>query len=388
MAVGPRAAVPVTQIPPQWRYSVNDANGPTRPDLVHPHPVPDDGTHGLNRQVYSARSAESIHPQATNEAFADAPLVTVCVFPHCGEYFQGVIEAANGSIRRCLITQMASGFHCRVELYRTIHPTLVCVPAERTKALRAAELTSVALSGDHADTAGLLLRIRSDVPVGLGAGSSSSDCLAASRAIQKYHRRRLSPEAEYRICVAAENATDPIMFDRCVLAAQREGRAIADLGPLPHLIAVTFDSDPLGRGVDTDRHPRARYNRDEIERLRTLLARLTLAVRTGDLEAIGLVSAQSAAINQRHLQNSAYWYLQNAPARLGSVGFSVAHSGTAASLLFDPSDRATPAAVDQCLTELRRMGYRRTWVHQTAPPDDHDDANCPLSSTNYRGDVA
>jgi len=335
----------------------------------------------LTRLDCRSQSSESIHPEAADELFADPPLVTVCVFPHCGEYFQGVTEAVSGSLRRCLVTQMASGFHCRAELYRTNSPTLVCVPANRTKALRAAELTSAALGGNHGDTAGLLLRIRSDVPVGLGAGSSSSDCLAACRVIQKYHGVRLSPDIEYRICVAAENATDPIMFARCVLAAHREGQAIADLGSLPRLIAVTFDSDPLARGIDTDLHPRARYNRDEIERLRTLLARLTLAIRIGDLGAIGIVSAQSAAINQRHLPNKAYWYLQNTPERLGAVGFSVAHSGTAASMLFDPSDNATSAAVEQFLTELRRLGYHRSWVHQTVPPSDHDDTSCILRTT-------
>lgn len=296
------------------------------------------------------------------------PVAAAAVPAHCGELFQGIHESADGTIRRCLVTQLTSGFHCRTEVHRVDQVGLFSRPLGRTKALRSAELTLEFLGADTHPFPGLLLDFQSNIPEGLGAGSSSSDCLAASRAVQQLLGATLAPEIEYRICVSAEGSTDPIMFNRAVLAAHREGEIIADLGPAPRLAAVSFDADPLGRGVNTDNHPRARYNRDEMERLRTLLARLILAFKSGDLAAICSVSSQSARINQRHLPNPAFWYLQNAPQRLGGLGFSVAHSGTAATLLFDLDDHAVSTNIEQAVTELGRLGYTRTWTHTTVPP--------------------
>lgn len=313
---------------------------------------------------------------AAASSLHNSPKGSACVFSHCGEYLQGVLEKA-GKHRRVLVTQRASAFHARAEVHEVERPGVWSWPPDRGKAVQAARLTLAEGGAPTADV-GLLLVLTSDIPLGLGAGSSSSDCLAASRAVQAYLGTRLTPEREYQLCVQAEQASDPLMFDRCVLAAHREGLGLADLGPLPQFRVVSFDSDTRGRGVDTDKHPRARYDRDEVEQIRTLLARLELAAKSGDLPGIAVVGSQSAAINQRHLPNRAYSYLKDAPRRLGALGFTVAHSGTAASLLFDPACGSTPAGVDQLLTELRRLGYARAWVHSTVPPADHSPETCWL----------
>lgn len=303
------------------------------------------------------------------------------VHGHTGEYFQGVYEAPDGTITRCLVTQRSSIFTAHATVHRTSTQgiSLGSLSAGRIKARRAAELTFQKLT--IAKSLGLRLNLSNNIPTGLGAGSSSSDCLAASRAVQAFFGVRLSPEAEYRLVVQAEHASDPLPFDRCVLSAHREGKVLEDLGSEPRFLALTFDSDPTGRGVNTDRLPRPRYERDEIEMFRVLIARLGCAVKSGDIAAIAHVGTLSAKMNQRYLPNQAYWYLAESYRRLGALGFTVAHSGTAASFLFDPSFHVIDLGRAQI--ELRRLGYHRAWIQYTTMGDRPSPTPAQATDPNY-----
>jgi uncharacterized protein involved in propanediol utilization len=150
------------------------------------------------------------------------------------------------------------------------------LPAWRQKARRAAELTVLEI----APGAGGCLEITSDVPLGRGLGSSTSDVLAAIRAVADSFGLVLPPVGVARLAVEAELASDSLMFDHsAVLFAHREGTLIEDFGAeLPPLQVLGFGT---GGPVDTLAHVPARYSEQELDVFGELRIMLRQAVRPG-----------------------------------------------------------------------------------------------------------
>ncbi|EDY50606.1 GHMP kinase, partial [Streptomyces clavuligerus] len=157
---------------------------------------------------------------------------------HHGEILQGVFRDGTGRARHALVTLPLDGPGTRARFVRrpgSPPEELSVVPPDRTKALRAAALTlrECALRRGERPCGGTL-RLRGDIPVGLGMGSSTSDVIAAVRAVADSYGLRLPPSAVARLAVGAERASDPLMLDgRPLLFAQREGRVLEVLGPRP-----------------------------------------------------------------------------------------------------------------------------------------------------------
>ncbi|MFI8823782.1 GHMP kinase [Streptomyces sp. NPDC053431] len=248
--------------------------------------------------------------------------------------------------------------------------SLTVTPADRRKAARAAALAV----GECAHAAGLPpsggeLRLTGDVPVGLGMGSSTSDVIAALRAVGASYGVRMAPETVARLAVRAETASDPLMLDdgRPVLFAQREGRVLEVLGPaLPPLVVVGCT---LGGGapVDTLSLPTADVDDSDVrawERLRGLLRR---AVATGDAALVGEVATASARRGQLILRHAEFETLCSVARRSGAVGVQIAHSGAVAGVLFDPAATGLRHRVRRCLHGLRAHGIPTTRTFTTSP---------------------
>ncbi|MFJ7206023.1 GHMP kinase [Streptomyces sp. NPDC098789] len=276
---------------------------------------------------------------------------------HHGEILQGVF--LDGAGRRCagLVTLPMAGPGSRATFVRrpgTEPGELSVVPADRTKAAGAAAL-AVAECAERAGQppCGGELWLTGDVPVGLGMGSSTSDVIAAVRAVADAYGLRLSAETVARLAVRAELACDPLMCDgRPVLFAQREGRVLEVLGPrLPPLVVVGC---ALGGGapVDTLALNVPEPGDDDVragERLRGLLRR---AVATGDVRLLGRVATASARRGQRVLGHPEFDALCGIARRAGAVGVQIAHSGAVAGVLFDPAAPGLRHRVRGCLRAL------------------------------------
>ncbi|WP_367133187.1 MULTISPECIES: GHMP family kinase ATP-binding protein [Streptomyces] len=289
---------------------------------------------------------------------------------HHGEILQGVFLDGDG--RRCagLVTLPMAGPGSHAEFVRrpgTPPDALTVVPADRTKAARAAAL-AVAECADRTGRppCGGELRLTCDVPVGLGMGSSTSDVIAAVRAVADSYRLRLAPGAVARLAVRAELACDPLMLDgRPVLFAQREGRVLEVLGPaLPPLVVVGC---ALGGGAPVDtlglpvREATEAGVRD-FERLRTRLRR---AVATGDAHLLGQVATASARRGQQVLGHPEFGALTAITRRVGAVGVQIAHSGAVAGVLFDPAAPGLRHRVRSCLRALDAHGIPATRTFTT-----------------------
>ncbi|WP_438319550.1 GHMP family kinase ATP-binding protein (plasmid) [Streptomyces sp. HUAS TT3] len=303
---------------------------------------------------------------------------------HHGEILQGVFLDHDG--RRCagLVTLPMAGPGSRAEFTRrpgTAPGALTVVPADRTKAARAAALAIA----ECAERTGLPpcggeLRLTGDVPVGLGMGSSTSDVIAAVRAVAAAYGLRMGAGTVARLAVRAERASDPLMLDdgRPVLFAQREGRVLEVLGAaLPPLVVVGCT---LGGGapVDTLSLPVSasasasvsvsEADEDDVracERLRTQLRR---AVATGDVPLLGAVATASARRGQRVLGHPEFEALTAIARRTGAAGVQIAHSGAVAGVLFDPVAPGVRHRVRRCLHGLDAHGIPATRTFTTRRP--------------------
>ncbi|HEX2208906.1 MAG TPA: hypothetical protein VHG93_14610, partial [Longimicrobium sp.] len=238
-----------------------------------------------------------------------------------------------------------------------------------TRARTAARLTLDALGRTGWGGA---LRLESDVPLRWGCGSSTTDVLSTIRAVADAFGVVLPPAWIARISVAAETASDSLMFgpERAVLFAQRRGSVLLDLGgPLPPVRVLGVNTE-RGRGVETLALPPMPYTAWEIEAFGPMVGLLRRAVETQDLALLGRVATASTVITQRHRPKRFMPGLLRIARRTGAAGVQVAHSGTVAGLLFAPGKEAADG-IARARTALRRLGLR-SWEFCTghdAPPE-------------------
>lgn len=309
-------------------------------------------------------------PSAPGATARPAPSGTGQAPCHHGEILQGVFLDAAG--RRCagLVTLPMAGPGSSAAFVRRpgAEPeALTVAPADRTKAARAAILAVAECARRTGQPpCGGELRLSGEIPVGLGMGSSSSDVIAAVRAVADSYGLRLEPSTVAGLAVRAERASDPLMLGgRPVLFAQREGRVLEVLGPaLPPLVVVGC---ALGGGkpVDTLSLPVADVDDGDVrayERLRALLRR---AVATGSAELLGAVATASARRGQQVLGHPEFDALTVLARRAGAVGVQIAHSGAVAGVLFDPAAPGLRRRVRGCLHALDAHGIPATRTFTT-----------------------
>ncbi|MGH3157125.1 MAG: GHMP kinase, partial [Streptosporangiaceae bacterium] len=170
---------------------------------------------------------------------------------HHGELMQGMFTDRTGQLRRALVTlPQPDRVSQAVFEPSELHWGIVGTP-ELIKVRRAALLTLQEFSTHPSPAKGGQISITSDVPRGVGMGSSTADVTATIRAVADYHQVTLSREEEARLAVLAECASDSIMIDdRVVLFAHREGEVLETLGHgLPPMIVIGCAAEP---GVEVD----------------------------------------------------------------------------------------------------------------------------------------
>lgn len=157
------------------------------------------------------------------------------------------------------------------------------------------------------------------MPPGGGAGSST----AALVALARWLGWQGSPETLARACVAAEGASDPLMFPapERLLFAPRQGRVLRALPPLP---AFQVLGGFLGEGQRTDPEDHDFPDIDDL-----------LADWPGDLPRMAALSSESARRTLAHRGPSGDPTATLAQ-DLGALGWLIAHTGSARGLIFAP----------------------------------------------------
>jgi uncharacterized protein involved in propanediol utilization len=243
---------------------------------------------------------------------------------------------------------------------------LEVVPGWKRKAERAARL---ALAFIGAPPSGRL-EIECAIATGVGLGSSTSDVVAAIRAVCDFHRASLDARDVARLAVEAEGAADPLMFDaEMVLFAQRQGRVLESFGCwVPRYTLLSIDTDAGGAGVDTLSLPLPIYSDAELSALDGLLARVRKAFAERDVSSIAAVATQSAALNQRFLSMRHFDEIRELADEYRALGVQISHSGTVAGVLFDETRgvHSDPDLAAQLFERVRSLGLRPLGLFATA----------------------
>lgn len=277
---------------------------------------------------------------------------------HHGEILQGVFRNDKGHLKRALVTLQCPQW----KSYATFRPSsrqtdITCTPG-MWKARCAAILSMREFSTDRSQVTGGCVEIRSDIPRGIGMGSSTADVTATIRAIADFHGVTPTAEEIGTIAVEAECASDPIMIDdRVVLFSHREGTVLEIFGgQLPSMIVVGCNADPATGSIDTIALPPAVYSAADIEIFHSLRSELRVAVATGDVARLARVATSSAVISQRFLPKPTFDFLLDLFKRAGGCGIQVAHSGTVAGVIFDSRRDDVMEGVDRCAAEIEKAG--------------------------------
>jgi uncharacterized protein involved in propanediol utilization len=229
-------------------------------------------------------------------------------------------------------------------------------PRWREKARRAAELAVLEIEPGS----GGCLEIDSDVPLCRGLGSSTSDVLAAIRAVADSFGLVLPPAGVARLAVEAETASDSLMFDRtALLFAHREGTVIEDFGAcLPPMHVLGFGA---GGPVDTLTYQPAWYTEQELDVFDELRIMLRRGIAAQDCALIGEVATTSTWINQKHLPIPHLDEVCAVAADIGAIGVQTAHSGDVGGILFERHVPDLGYRVEIAQKLLRRVGHNDQW---------------------------
>lgn len=307
------------------------------------------------------RMATYVHPLAelhSPRAYrADLTIGVGQAQAHHGELLQGVFEDPDGRLQRALVTLPFPNRTSKARFHPSDHYWGIVGTPELTKVRRAAILALRRFSGYSVPVKGGQIEIVSDVPRGIGMGSSTSDVTATIRAVADFYGIRLSHEEVGRLAVLAECASDSIMIDdRVVLFAHRAGVVLETFGPrLPPIVVVGCDGEP-GVRVETLELTQARYDDRELAAFTVMRAALRRAVGMADVDLLGRVATASARINQRFLAKPALEELIALNRRLGGCGVQVAHSGTVIGLMFDGRRPDLGDTVRACAAALDELG--------------------------------
>lgn len=293
------------------------------------------------------------------------------IHAHHGEIVQGMFYSSDGTVEHGLVTLPCTLFGTHVRFRPLRSGPLTVEPGDRSRAKAAARLALDALGRTGW---GGSIRIESNVPVQWGCGSSTTDVLATIRAVADAFGAVLEPAWIAGLAVAAETASDSLMFghERAVLFAQRRGRVLLDLGgPLPAVRVLGFNTEGE-RGVATLTLPPVPYSAWEIEAYRAVLGLLRRAVEEQDPGLLGRVATASTLIMQRHRPKRHMPELLRLAREAGALGVQVAHSGTVAGFLFAPGAGAD-ARIERARDGLDRLGVSASWEFSTAPAPHPED---------------
>lgn len=269
----------------------------------------------------------------TSRPAGHAPLASLHQPCHFGEWLQGRL-GPKGPV--ALITLQPLGVALRASLYRNAG-LRVTVPQTGAGFPVAPHLLRRFLRDLGLPPRGRFL-LHPAFPPGLGTGAST----AALIAMAKLAGYGGAPEPLARACLAAEGASDPLMFsqpDR-LLWASRRGGVLEVLPPVPRAVLLTGFFGPAlpTRAADQD-----------YDDIADLVSRWRHATGLADCAAIARDSARRCLARRGPADDPT----DRLAADLGALGWAMSHSGAARALIFAPGTLPRHGA-----ERLREAGLR------------------------------
>jgi uncharacterized protein involved in propanediol utilization len=276
----------------------------------------------------------SIRCEWSHQASRTCPIGVGKANHHHGEVLQGVIGGRPFAIP-CLVTFPTRKIGSVVRYVADETYPLRALPEGSEKAARAALLTLKHLGLSARGH----LEVRCAVRPGVGLGSSTSDVVAAIRAVSNAFDTQLSALEVAVIAVEAEVAADPVMFeDEVVLFAQRHGQVLESWGRwFPAFTVLSVLADPDAAGIATVSLPVPGYTSAELSWLETLISNARIGFQQQDGRRVAAVATASAELNQRFQPIALFEKIRAVAKEQGALGVQISHSGTVIGVLFDSS---------------------------------------------------
>ncbi|MEM9724046.1 MAG: propanediol utilization protein [Pseudomonadota bacterium] len=195
------------------------------------------------------------------------------------------------------------------------------------------------------------LQARARSRIGGGCGASTAVALAALRVAAP----ALGAAREAEICLSVEGAVDPLMraAPGATLWASRQAEALARLSPPPRFLVVGGHDGPPRRTVDES---------DAFDDVSDLAAAAVAACAKGDRAALAEVATASAERRRRTASSPHFQDVRALAADIGALGVVIAHTGSAAGLLFAPEAGAAALRARAALSEI---GLQETLIFET-----------------------
>jgi uncharacterized protein involved in propanediol utilization len=286
------------------------------------------------------------------------------VSTHFGELLQGLFYDGDGVLERGLVTLRCPLFKASAEFFPSDSEHVQVTPHGSIKAARAAEIV---LQKFHIKKGGCL-RLDSQIPLGIGAGSSTGDVVSSIQAVASSHSIQLTPELIAQIALEAEDAIDPLMYGiNCeVLFAHRKGKIISHLpGVIPTMGGLAcIDGEP----VDTLSNPLPSYDKFHVNEFDRLICDLRTAIAKSDCKKIANVATRSAELNQSFLAKPHFQATLEVATKCDALGVAVSHSGSAVTLLFDSAWGSSQVA--EATERLHFAGLNVLGVFKTTNSED------------------
>ncbi len=277
---------------------------------------------------------------------------------HFGELLQGIFCDRTGNLRRGLVTLYCDVRWSKVTLRVQEGQGLVHTPPDKLKAKAA--IRQYLLHLPQRDEVNIYADFDSNIPVGVGMGSSTSDIVASIRALDAAFGVESQPHHIAIMAVTAETASDSTMFDsRNVLFAQRDAAVLEEFPePLPAMTILGVDLMPDEK-VSTLDMPPCNYALEEIKQFHRLHLKFSQGLRQQNAREIAEVSTQSAIINQRHYPKRGFQEFISISQNAGSLGVQISHSGTIAGIIFSSGDPNKNYKIGSAIRLLNRAGIKR-----------------------------
>ncbi len=316
---------------------------------------------------------------------SDGHVAITSVMAHWGEVIQGPVLVRDVPQIGLVTLPDPTRWVTATAMRKSHGSRTSCNQPWKTKALKAAQLTIER----YAPGTSVDLDLRSTIPEGVGAGSSTADCAATIRAVEKLLGVPAAASAEaLDLVFAAEGPCDPLLLldDRATLLwGSRCGRLFRRYdAPLPEFHALGFVTDP-GRTVSTvelaanqQQHP---PTPGEVDAFAAILRDFEDALGTGSAYGIARAATASGSLNQHRCRIDGWDILIRLAEDVGAAGVSCAHSGTAAALLFDPAIDNLSARCQEATRQLEDRRVAHVHAFRTGHVSPHQLAHA-LSDTS------
>lgn len=175
--------------------------------------------------------------------------------------------------------------------------------------------------------------VSSEIPVGKGLSSSTSDIIASLRAVENFVGYEFPKERIQKILREIE-PSDGLLYSESVVYDHINSILIDKLGRIHPVYILSIDEGGVLDTVVYNRNPKIFSEQDRLI-YANLLQEMVTAFQQKNIERIGEIATQSAVLNQKFNFKRTLPLAINLCEKLGGYGIVNTHSGTCLGILID-----------------------------------------------------